>query len=455
MFFRLRTITSKQSHTLLARGFSTTHHVLRQALPSRASKPSRAALQRHFRDLAAKIADRPQKRIDDQEVATLGRIWKKLLILEGTRLRKEGKNLERRDVPSWISEEPKDIAQDLRGKIIRDVRKLFQGTEEKPGVSRSRSIEVGDPSSQNLSEPQAPFSPSTKARPNLIDAASGGPSDYYATFSKSAEDKPILLSPSQNRPTARKMAPLGQSNKVQPSSASGGIPNPTPQYLANTDELPRPAASPRQLLVVIDLNGTLLYRPSRKFPTKFTPRPHAQKFLEYCVDTFTVVIWSSARQENVEPMCQTILTPRLRQKVVAIWGRESFNLSPSDYNMRVQCYKRLTALWTNPGIAASHPDYARGGKWDQTNTVLIDDSSEKARSEPFNLVEIPEFFGDHREVGDILPQVHDYLNFLSLHENVSATIRNQPFRARSGNPHEAVGLELPLQNPGMISAANQ
>ncbi|PQE16582.1 phospho phosphatase protein [Rutstroemia sp. NJR-2017a BBW] len=251
------------------------------------------------------------------------------------------------------------------------------------------------------------------------------------------------------------MAPLGGDKKVQPSSASGGIPNPTPQYLTNSTEIPRMAANPRHLLVVIDLNGTLLYRPNRKLPTKFTPRPHAQKFLEYCVDTFTVVIWSSARQENVEPMCQTILTPRLRQKVVAIWGRESFNLSPSDYNQRVQCYKRLTTLWMNTGIAASHPDFARGGRWDQTNTVLIDDSSEKARSEPFNLVEIPEFFGDHREVGDILPQVHDYLNFLSLHENVSATIRNQPFRARAGNPHEAVGLDLPIQNPVIRSSAIQ
>jgi len=370
-------------------------------------------------------------------------------------LRKEGKDVEKKEAPRWILEEPKDIAEDLRGQIIRDVRKLFEDTEKKPRVSRSRSRNLGDSSSQSFSEPQAPFSQSTKARSNLIDAASGGPLGYYATSSISAEGESALPSPSQNSRAARKMAPLGGDKKVQPSSASGGIPNPTPQYLANTDESPRPAANPRHLLVVIDLNGTLLYRPNRKFPTKFTPRPHAQKFLEYCVDTFTVVIWSSARQENVEPMCQTILTPRLRQKVVAIWGRESFNLSPTDYNMRVQCYKRLTALWTNPGIAASHPDYARGGRWDQTNTVLIDDSSEKARSEPFNLVEIPEFFGDHREVGDILPQVHDYLNFLSLHENVSAAIRNQPFRARSGNPHEAVGLELPLHNPDMRSAADQ
>ncbi|PQE11967.1 phospho phosphatase protein [Rutstroemia sp. NJR-2017a BVV2] len=417
MFFCSRiTTTSKQSHTLLVRGFSITHHVLRGVLP-----PTAYRGRRHW----------PLK---STGVAALALNWGKI---------------------ANSKEEPKDIAQDLRGETIRDLSELCEETEEKPRVARSGSIKLGDSSSQSLPEPQAPFSQSTKARPNLIEAASGGPLGYYATSSEFAKGKPIRPSPSQKNRTARKMAPLGGDKKVQPSSASGGIPNPTSQYLDNTNESPRMAANPRHLLVVIDLNGTLLYRPNRKLPTKFTPRPHAQKFLEYCVDTFTVVIWSSARQENVEPMCQTILTPRLRQKVVAIWGRESFNLSPSDYNMRVQCYKRLTALWTDPGIAASHPDYARGGRWDQTNTVLIDDSSEKARSEPFNLVEIPEFFGDHKEVGDILPQVHDYLNFLSLHENVSATIRNQPFRARAGNPHEAVGLDLPLQNPGIRSSANQ
>ncbi|KAM3072002.1 hypothetical protein ACMFMG_008468 [Clarireedia jacksonii] len=411
----------------------------------------REKLERQFETIVSKFKHRSalglQSHIDGHELAKLHHIQRTLSTWRTEQLERGGEDIEKEEALRPIFEKDKDL--------IKNIRILFEKTREINRAPEFGSIKLGDSSSQRLSGPQAPSGQSTKTGPILIDAASGGPLGHYATSSTSAEGTSTIAPPLQNSRRAHKMAGRGADKKVQPSSASGGIPDPTPQYFANTDELPRLAATPRHLLVVIDLNGTLLYRPNRKFPTKFTPRPHAQKFLEYCVDTFTVVIWSSARQENVEPMCQTILTPRLRQKVIAIWGRETFNLSPTDFNMRVQCYKRLTTLWANPGIAASHPDYARGGRWDQTNTVLIDDSSEKARSEPFNLIEIPEFFGDHKEVGDILPQVHDYLNFLSLHENVSATIRNQPFRARSGNPHEAVGLHLPLQNLGMSTGANQ
>lgn len=126
----------------------------------------------------------------------------------------------------------------------------------------------------------------------------------------------------------------------------------------------------------------------------------------------------------------------MRRKVAAIWGREKFDLTRADYDARVQCYKRLTKVWADPIIAQHHPEFMQGGKWNQTNTVLVDDSLEKGRSEPFNLVEIPEFFGDHNEQGQILPQVHDFLNHLAMHSNVSSVLRASPFRPQlmSTNP---------------------
>jgi TFIIF-interacting CTD phosphatase-like protein len=206
----------------------------------------------------------------------------------------------------------------------------------------------------------------------------------------------------------------------------------TQEYLEASNVIPQFLGTPQNILVVIDLNGTLLFRPSRTAPKKFLTRPHAQLFLKYCVETFTVVIWSSARPENVKAMCDSILTPTLRGKVAAIWGRDKFNLTQQDYNLRVQCYKRLQKVWGDPRIAVSHPDYNFGGRWDQTNTVLIDDSIEKARSEPHNLIEVPEWFGNLDEADDILPQVHDHLNYLSLHSNVSACLRTNPFKPRTG-----------------------
>ncbi|KAI0550743.1 HAD-like domain-containing protein [Xylaria curta] len=217
---------------------------------------------------------------------------------------------------------------------------------------------------------------------------------------------------------------------TQPSPESGGVPDPTPEYLAVASQPPFLLPQPRNILVVVDLNGTLLHRPNRHSPTRFVERPYARAFLSYCINTFTVVIWSSARYQNVSNMCKQLLTPEDSTKVVAVWSRDNFGLSKGDFNQRVQCYKRLTALWNDPVVAASHPMAKRGEKWSQLNTVLVDDSTEKARSEPFNLVQIPDFQGDAKEPGFVLPQVHDYLNKCSQQANISAFMKGQPFEVQ-------------------------
>ncbi|KAI0011159.1 hypothetical protein F4779DRAFT_574516 [Xylariaceae sp. FL0662B] len=226
-----------------------------------------------------------------------------------------------------------------------------------------------------------------------------------------------------------------RSPKQPPSAASGGIPEPTPEYLMLASLPPFILPYTRRILVVIDLNGTLLFRPSRTNPTSFIERPHARVFLSYCIEVFNVVIWSSAKPNNVYSMCKQLMTEEQLSRVVAIWGRDRFNLSRSDYTKRVDCYKRLTTLWADPAIAASHPDAENGARWSQKDTVLVDDSVEKARSEPYNLVEIPEFKGNPREDDRVLPQVHDYLNECSRQADISTYMRVSPFRA------------VPLQKP--------
>ncbi|PBP20513.1 phosphoprotein phosphatase, partial [Diplocarpon rosae] len=214
-----------------------------------------------------------------------------------------------------------------------------------------------------------------------------------------------------------------------PSKESGGIPEPTPEYLAASLLPLENLTEAQHLLVVIDLNGTLLFRPNKRNPSSLIARPNTGRFLKYCIDTFSVVIWSSARPANVDLMCNQILNADSKKKVVDIWARDKFDLTLEDYNLRTMCYKRLTRLWNDPKIAASHPGFQLGERWNHTNTVLVDDSPEKGRSEPYNLITIPQFLGDAHEQGQILPQVHDYLNSLSLHSNVAAYLRACPFQA--------------------------
>jgi hypothetical protein len=227
-------------------------------------------------------------------------------------------------------------------------------------------------------------------------------------------------------------APLARrrssSPRKIPSKASGGVPDPTPQYMAQANLSPERLLQPRRILIIMDLNGTLLYRPNKRRPFNFVERPHAKTFINYCLDAFHVAIWSSARPDNVHKMVEQLLTPEQREQVLVVWGRDSFGLSEGDYNAKVQVYKRLTTVWTNPRVMAAHPQAHKGGLWNQSNTILVDDSLEKGRSEPFNTLTLPEFSGLSTEMPNVLPQVHDYLNELAYQADISRFVRQSPFK---------------------------
>lgn len=253
--------------------------------------------------------------------------------------------------------------------------------------------------------PAAPHAPEKKGRKYK-----------YALRSQAVK---VATQQAVNGPTAKPHP--AQEPRHPPSKASGGVPDPTKLYLTQALGAPSLLPEPRRILIVVDLNGTLLYRPSKRHPFDFVERPHARRFLAYCLDTFHVAIWSSARPANVDNMVCQLLDPGQRERCLLTWARDRFGLAPVDYDARVQCYKRLTKIWADPAVVAA-------GRWDQSNTVLVDDSLEKARSEPYNILEIPEFSGVRSEPADVLPQVHDYLNLLCHQADISRFIRQNPFR---------------------------
>jgi len=171
----------------------------------------------------------------------------------------------------------------------------------------------------------------------------------------------------------------------------------------------------------------MLYRPDRKRPSHFVARQLTQVFLDYVFSRFQVMIWSSARPENVRLMCNQLFPDASRQRLIGEWGRDRMGLSPEDYNRRVQVYKRFEKVWADPSIQRRHPLNSSGALWDQSNTVLIDDSIEKARSQPFNLVEVPEFTG--QAGSDVLRRLAEYLDNLLMQTDVSAYIRQNPFKS--------------------------
>lgn len=78
----------------------------------------------------------------------------------------------------------------------------------------------------------------------------------------------------------------------------------------------------------------------------------------------------------------------------------------------MQVYKHLRWLWDDPTVQASacrsrNPDTPGtelsdpgSGTWDQTNTILVDNSLDKADSESYNLVQVEEFTGKAGDARD-------------------------------------------------------
>ena len=204
-------------------------------------------------------------------------------------------------------------------------------------------------------------------------------------------------------------------------------PQPTAAYLEQAAASPTQAPTPQTLLVVLDLNGTLCERTSGG---SVQPRTGLAPFLKYCLQQHKVVIWSSARAYNVTHMCNALFSDVQRRQLVTRWGREKLGLSAADFAHKVQVYKRLHVLWADAAVRWSHPRAAAGEAWDQTNTVLVDDSEKKAVTEPFNHLAIPEYSAaSHGRESKVkaLEKVVEYLERARRYNDVSAFMKSNKF----------------------------
>jgi len=167
-------------------------------------------------------------------------------------------------------------------------------------------------------------------------------------------------------------------------------PEATEQYLIQAKSAPVKLSKKRKLLVILDLNGTLLARPDRRYPARFVTRPGVPQFLEYIFENHVVMVYTSMQRRNAGVVVGDLFSPEQRQKLVVLWARDMLDLSPEQLHEKVQVYKKLEKVWSNPKIQESYPEGA-DGKWDQSNTVLVDDNHLKALAQPHNLLQVPEF----------------------------------------------------------------
>jgi hypothetical protein len=257
------------------------------------------------------------------------------------------------------------------------------------------------------------------------------------------------------------------------SKSPGPPPTASEQYVTQASLPPKQLPTPQPLLVILDLNGTLIYRKSRKFPPSFTKRANLTPFLDTLLKKYKVMIWSSSQPHTVKAICQQLFPPDKRRALVVEWGRDMLGLSRSQYEAKTQVYKKLETVWASEAVQASYPgkqdnnsnnnnnaeakenqptkkkrrkrknkdkkgeqpqteaqvqpsQLQPGHRWDQTNTILLDDSNLKALSEPWNILEIPEFTLPPTPGVDeaaIFPDVLRRLAALARHDDVSKVLR--------------------------------
>lgn len=248
----------------------------------------------------------------------------------------------------------------------------------------------------------------------------------------------------------------GPKQRTRESTPPVDIPSATPGYMKQASQEPHRVDSPRPLLVILDLNGTLICRKHKRLPPSFASRAGLDHFLDVLTKKYAVMIWSSSKPATVEAISAKLFSKDKKRDLVALWGRDKFGLTSAQYNAKLQVYKQLHKIWGNTQIQSSYPgneslkqeasqqpsdgkhaasklkqgtqemaaSFPVGQRWDQTNTILIDDSKLKALSEPYNILEIPEFTNDKSiDESNLFTTVLARLDTLSRHDDVSKVLR--------------------------------
>ncbi|KAI9017017.1 HAD-like domain-containing protein [Gaertneriomyces semiglobifer] len=157
----------------------------------------------------------------------------------------------------------------------------------------------------------------------------------------------------------------------------------------------------KKILLILDLNGTLLERvtPKHRQAANANPRcppvpdfvlarahayfrPYLDAFLEGIFKHYAVAAWTSANPKNGQPMTQAIFghyTPQLA------FGWDRTHCSDVKNSFRDHsCRKDLYNVWHDPVVN-------REGIWNEKNTILIDDTAAKAAYTPDNGLHLPPY----------------------------------------------------------------
>ncbi|KAF9409300.1 hypothetical protein BGZ94_002002 [Podila epigama] len=303
------------------------------------------------------------------------------------------------------------------------------GTAAKPSGGSWRPKDPTGTTARPSGDSWTPRNPSTAARPSDGSRRPRDPAGAKSTWTTNAGHGPETYRRRNSLPTSMPSQPIREI---------------TPSYLTVANEDPVTLDTPQKLLVILDLNGTLFFRNKNNI-RMVTARPHLEEFLDFLFKNCRVMVWSSARPHNVQRMLHHGFGDRI-PLLDRVWSRDEFRLPKHDYERKVLTIKDLEFVWE--GIEAERKEASKeelaqeklAMVYDQTNTLLIDDSTAKIQLQPYNGLALREFDADLAESGkdDELPKVIKYLEKILYQKNISAYMRLHPFKS---SDYDTFGVE--------------
>ncbi|MED6180124.1 hypothetical protein PIB30_007281 [Stylosanthes scabra] len=194
----------------------------------------------------------------------------------------------------------------------------------------------------------------------------------------------------------------------------------------------------KQKLLVLDINGLLVDLvyppPNDKKPDTIIrgvavfKRPFYLDFLKFCFERFEVSIWSSRSRRNVEPIVEYLMG-EMKNKLLFCWdcfhctGTSSKTFEDRHKDLQ---FKDMKKVWDKqfPNLPWEK------GYYNESNTLLLDDSPYKALLNPPYTTLFPHTFSYKNKSDNSLGaggDLREYIDGLVNVENVPKYVEEHPF----------------------------
>ncbi|KAF7803091.1 ubiquitin-like domain-containing CTD phosphatase 1 [Senna tora] len=232
---------------------------------------------------------------------------------------------------------------------------------------------------------------------------------------------------------------ISVSNEVDKSSGVSRISS------VGTTSVLRPL---KNKLLVLDVNGLLVDlvcpRPKdHKADTVITgravfKRPFYLEFLKFCFENFEVAVWTSRMKKNVDKVL-TFLIGDMKHKLLFCWDHSHCTMTEFktlENKHKPLVFKDLRKIWEkhDPNLPWEK------GYFNESNTLLLDDSPYKALLNPLHTSIFP-FTYDFRNKDDnslaIGGDLREYLGGLAKAENMAEYVGRNPYGQEGINEKSA------------------